>query len=74
MSPNTEPRLIDWPDTLPIWQETAEVICAWAFGSAMEGRVAPGSDVDVGVWFETRPTFEQQLALLARLARHARHR
>jgi predicted nucleotidyltransferase len=67
MSLNVEPRAIDWQRAAQIWQETPAVIAAWAFGSASDGQVAPGSDVDVGVWFETRPSFEQQLALLARL-------
>jgi predicted nucleotidyltransferase len=69
MSLETKTRTItiDWPRTLPIWQETPEVLAVWAFGSAQDGQVAPGSDVDVGVWFEIPPSFEQQLVLLARL-------
>ena len=67
MSLKTETRRIDWQRTLQVWQETPEVLAAWAFGSAQEGQVAPGSDVDVGVWFEAPPSFELQLALLARL-------
>jgi predicted nucleotidyltransferase len=67
MSLKIETRRIDWPQTVPIWQETSAVIAAWAFGSAQEGQIAPGSDVDVGVWFEESPSFEQQLALLGRL-------
>ena len=64
---NTEPRAIDWQQAAPVWHETSGLIAAWAFGSASNGLVAPGSDVDVGVWFETLPSFEQQLALLGRL-------
>ena len=67
MSTNTDMRAIDWQKTIPIWEETPEVIAAWAFGSALDGQLAPGSDVDVGVWFEAPPSFERQLALLARL-------
>ena len=67
MSLKTEARTIDWQRTAPIWPETPEVLAAWAFGSAQTGQLAPGSDVDVGVWFESSPSFEQQLALLARL-------
>jgi predicted nucleotidyltransferase len=67
MLPNTEPRAIEWERIARIWQETPEVIAAWAFGSALGGQIAPGSDVDVAVWFETGPSFEQQDALLARL-------
>ena len=63
----TEPRTIDWQQAAPVWRETRGLIAAWAFGSASDGLVAPGSVVDVGVWFETLPSFEQQLALLARL-------
>jgi predicted nucleotidyltransferase len=64
---DTEPRTIDWQQAASIWPATPGLIAAWAFGSASDGLVAPGSDVDVGVWFETLPSFEQQLALLARL-------
>jgi predicted nucleotidyltransferase len=67
MSPNNEVRTIDWQETLPIWQETQEVIAAWAFGSAVQGQLRSGSDLDIGVWFEAYPTLKQQLALLARL-------
>jgi predicted nucleotidyltransferase len=67
MSSGTETHTIDWQRTRQIWQATPEVLAAWAFGSAAGGRVAPGSDVDVGVWFASRPTFDQQLALLGRL-------
>jgi predicted nucleotidyltransferase len=67
MSIKAETRTIDWQLTATIWQETPEVLAAWAFGSAQDGQVTPGSDVDVGVWFETPPSFAQQLALLARL-------
>jgi len=67
MSLKTETRKIDWQRAEQIWQETPEVLAAWAFGSARDGQVAPGSDVDVGVWFEAPPSFELQLALLARL-------
>lgn len=64
---NTDLRTIDWQRAGQVWQETPEVIAAWAFGSAAGGQLAPGSDVDVGVWFEDSPSFEQQLALLGRL-------
>ena len=67
MLPKTDLRRIDWEQTARLWRETPEVIAAWAFGSAADGRIAPGSDVDVGVWFEASPSFEQQLDLLARL-------
>jgi predicted nucleotidyltransferase len=67
MLPTTELRTIEWEQTTQIWQGNPDVLAAWAFGSAMDGQVAPGSDVDVGVWFASRPTFECQLALLARL-------
>jgi predicted nucleotidyltransferase len=67
MLPNTESRTIEWAQPARVWHETPELLAAWAFGSALDGHVAPGSDVDVGIWYESRPTFEQQLVLLARL-------
>jgi predicted nucleotidyltransferase len=60
-------RAIDWENAAHVWRETPEVIAAWAFGSAQNGSVGPGSDIDVAVWFESPPSLEAQIALLAQL-------
>jgi predicted nucleotidyltransferase len=58
---------IDWQRAKPVWEETPQLIAAWAFGSARSGRVSSGSDLDVAVWFDSLPSFDDQMVLLARL-------
>lgn len=58
---------IDWEVFRPVWEETPGLIGAWVFGSAKEGTVRPGSDIDIGVWLEELPSFDEQLDLLGRL-------
>lgn len=60
-------RTIDWAATLPVWESDSSIIAAWAFGSARDGELRPGSDADVGVLLARRPTFDEQLDLLGRL-------
>jgi uncharacterized protein len=43
------------------------VLTAWAFGSARDGEVRPGSDFDIGVWFGAKPGFDELTELLGRL-------
>ena len=60
-------RVIDWDTLQPIWVATPDVVAAWAFGSARDGQLRDGSDVDVGVLMARPPTFDDQLDLLGRL-------
>ena len=60
-------KVIDWDSLQPIWETTPEVVAAWAFGSARDGEVRDGSDVDIGVLMARPPTFDAQLYLLGRL-------
>lgn len=60
-------RTIDWEATQPIWESNPDVVAAWAFGSARDGELRWGSDVDIGVLLARRPTFDEQLDLLGRL-------
>ncbi len=60
-------KVIDWDSLQPIWEATPEVIAAWAFGSARDGEVRDGSDVDIGLLMAQPPTFDEQLDLLGRL-------
>jgi predicted nucleotidyltransferase len=60
-------RVIDWDSLRPVWKTTPAVVAAWAFGSAQDGEVRPGSDVDIGVLMARPPTFDEQLDLLGRL-------
>ena len=60
-------RVIEWDSLQPTWEATPEVVAAWAFGSARDGEVRDGSDVDIGVLMARPPTLDQQLDLLGRL-------
>jgi predicted nucleotidyltransferase len=60
-------RVIDWDSLRPIWETTPDVLGAWAFGSARDGQLRDGGDVDVGILMANPPTFDDQLALLGRL-------
>jgi predicted nucleotidyltransferase len=45
----------------------ASVIAARGYGSAQEGTVRPGSDIDVGVLFDGRPSLDELVDLRAAL-------
>ena len=60
-------KTIDWQRIAQVWQDTPEVVAAWVFGSARNGHVGPGSDIDLAVLFESPPSMEAQIALLAEL-------
>jgi predicted nucleotidyltransferase len=60
-------RTVDWEKLRPIWESEPNVVAAWAFGSARDGLLRPGSDVDIGVLMARQPTFDEQLDLLGRL-------
>ena len=60
-------RAIDWKDLQNVWETTPDIVAVWAFGSAQEGELRPGSDVDIGVLMARPPSFDDQLDLLGRL-------
>ena len=46
----------------------ADVLCAVVFGSAKEGIVNPGSDLDIGIYFARKPKGEDYISLLVEMA------
>jgi predicted nucleotidyltransferase len=42
-----------------IFSQHPGVIAAWFFGSAQQGHPAPGSDLDIGVFFVAKPTLAE---------------
>ena len=58
---------IDWKCLEVVWKSNKEIIAVWAFGSAQEGLVRVGSDVDIAILFQTRPSLDDQLDLLAQI-------
>ncbi len=47
----------------------ANVVAAWVFGSAQDGSVRPGSDLDIGVLFRSKPVLDELTDLLLGLQR-----
>ncbi|MBM3883925.1 MAG: nucleotidyltransferase domain-containing protein [Verrucomicrobia bacterium] len=43
------------------------IVGAWLFGSAQAGEVRPGSDLDIGVLFDTKPDLDTLAECRARL-------
>ncbi len=60
-------KMIDITQTLPVWGEIPAVVAAWAFGSAQDGEIRPGGDVDIAVLLAAPPTFAEKMALMGRL-------
>lgn len=49
---------IDATALAAVFERQPVVIAAWLFGSAQEGELRPGSDVDLGVLFAASPTLD----------------
>jgi predicted nucleotidyltransferase len=58
---------IDWNRTRQVWDMTPNVVAAWVFGSAQDGRVGTGSDVDIAVLMESQPSLDERIELLSKL-------
>jgi predicted nucleotidyltransferase len=54
---------VDWPLLEQLFAAAPNVIAAWVFGSAQNGQIRPGSDLDIGVLFASNPSFDELLAL-----------
>ncbi len=53
----SKPVKLDLKPLTSFFQDDPNVVLAVVFGSAAEGNVAPGSDLDIGVLFETPPSY-----------------
>ena len=58
---------VDWGLLADVLAEDPGVVAAWVFGSAREGALRPGGDLDIGVFFATRPALAERAELRARL-------
>jgi predicted nucleotidyltransferase len=58
---------VDWKAIESVLAETQYVLAGWVFGSACQGMVQSGSDLDIAVWFEDTPSLDQRLDLLMKL-------
>lgn len=66
-------KRIDFEQAKTALEASAFVIAAWVFGSAQSGEVHPNGDVDIGVLFESPPSVDEQLNLLAGLQAALNH-
>ena len=48
-----------------------DIICAVLFGSSRDGKVKPGSDLDIGIYFTKKPKGEEYILLLVEMAEAA---
>ena len=50
-----------------VWEKTPSIVASWSFGSAKDGVVLQGSDLDIAVLFSSLPNLEQLAELRADL-------
>jgi len=50
-----------------VWKKNSSLIASWSFGSAKDGIVAPGSDLDIAVLFSSLPNIAELAELRADL-------
>jgi predicted nucleotidyltransferase len=48
-----------------------DIICAVVFGSAQDGSIKPGSDLDIGIYFSNKPKGTNYIKLLTEMAETA---
>ena len=58
---------IDWQRLRSVLADAPRVVAAWVFGSAQDGHVRAGGDLDIGVLFACRPSLAERAELRARL-------
>lgn len=56
---------VNWPAIERVFPNHPAVVAAWVFGSAQDGVVRPGSDLDVGVLFDQPPALNELANLRA---------
>ena len=50
-----------------VWEKNSSIVASWSFGSAKDGIVVQGSDLDIAVLFFSLPNLEQLAELRADL-------
>lgn len=63
-------KRIDWDIAAQAFESFPNVIAAWAFGSAQEGDIREGSDLDIAVLFQTVPSLDERAELRAELQKN----
>ena len=60
-------RHVDWKKVQRVWQHRPNIAAAWVFGSAQDGVVRAGSDLDFGILFVVKPSLDELTDLRAEL-------
>jgi predicted nucleotidyltransferase len=60
---------VDWQPAEKVLENSPNVIAAWAIGSAKEGEIRPGDDLDLSVLFDKPPSLNERVELLIQLQR-----
>ena len=60
-------KKIDWQDTVVLWEAWPEIVAVRVFGSAKEGEVRAGGDVDLAVLGERPFTLNERLQIVDQL-------
>ena len=60
-------KRIDWDRAAQVFDSFPNVIAAWAFGSAQQGEIRDGSDLDIAVFFQAVPSLDERAGLRAEL-------
>ncbi|MBM3144848.1 MAG: nucleotidyltransferase domain-containing protein [Chloroflexi bacterium] len=60
-------KRIDWASVAQVFDPFPNVIAAWAFGSAQDGEIREGGDVDIAVLFHAIPSLDERAGLRAAL-------
>ncbi len=58
-------RKINLKSLNPIWEADPNIVSAWAFGSAKNGLVREGGDLDIGILFYKTPLLDELADLRA---------
>ena len=56
---------VEWEKLKGGWQQFPNISAVWVFGSAKEGIIRDGGDLDVGVLFEIKPSLDDLAELSA---------
>jgi len=58
---------VDWQVIEKVCESFTNVQAAWVFGSAREGSIKPGSDLDIGVLFFAASSLDERVMLREQL-------
>lgn len=62
-------RRVDWQAVTDVLATVPALTAAWAFGSAKDGRMRDGADLDIGLLFTRKPSLDCLAGLRADLQR-----